>query len=203
MRTRSGDVLKVLETRGLLLEADVDLPSVTTIIAGEPVKGSWWGHAKGRAIYSALSELLDHRDVTSVKLVNGKNTLVHRRLWGAVLGAATSGEAWQSAGLTKGAIALLALVQKEGTVRTDAVKATTAGDLARELERRLLVHGGSVPTDGGSHAKVLRRWDVWTKEASAGDAMPASAAKRALEDALSELGGGKLPWHWAGALPRM
>lgn len=202
MRSRSGDVLKVLEKRGLLLETDADLPSVTTIIAGEPVKGSWWGHAKGRAIYGALSEALDHPDVTSVKLVNGKNTLVHRRLWAAVLGAATSGEPWQSAGLTKGAAALLALVQKEGTVRTDTVKATTAGDLARELERRLLVHGGSEPRDGRSHAKVLRRWDVWVNEAGAGDAMPAGAAKRALEEAILEFGGGKLPWQWMGAMRR-
>jgi hypothetical protein len=199
MRTRSGDVLKVLETRGLLLEADAALPSVTSIIAGEPIKGSWWGHAKGREIYGTLAALLDHRDVTAVKLVNGKNTLVHRRLWPAVLGAATSGEPWQSAGLTKGAAALLALVQKEGTVRTDAVKATTAGELARELERRLLVHGGSVHTDAGAHAKVLRRWDVWTKEAGAGSPLPTAEAKRHLEEAVHELGGGKLPWQWATA----
>ena len=197
-----SDVLKALEARGLLLETDATLPSVSTMIAGEPIKGSWWSHPKGREIYGTLTGLLDHRDVTAVKLVNGKGTLVHRRLWPAILGAATSGEAWQSLGLTKGATALLAVVQRDGTLRTDEVKAKTASELARELERRLLVHGGSLHTDAGAHAKVLRRWDVWTKEAGAGDPLPVEAAKRTLEEAAADLGDAKLPWQWVTSARR-
>jgi ankyrin repeat protein len=38
----------------VLLEHDRELPSVTSIVAGEPISGSWWGHPLGHAIYDLL-----------------------------------------------------------------------------------------------------------------------------------------------------
>ena len=40
-------VERELERIGLLLEHDKELPSVTLLVAGEPIRGSWWGHALG------------------------------------------------------------------------------------------------------------------------------------------------------------
>ncbi|MDA2934727.1 hypothetical protein MYX82_10350, partial [Acidobacteria bacterium AH-259-D05] len=43
-------VFKQLQTWGLLLESDAILPSVSALVAGAPVRGSWWGHPRGDAI---------------------------------------------------------------------------------------------------------------------------------------------------------
>ena len=70
---------------GLLLLSDARYPSLASVIAGAPVRGSWWGHPKGRAIFNASCAL--ERDAEAPKLVNGKVTFVHRRLWPALAGA--------------------------------------------------------------------------------------------------------------------
>ncbi len=175
-------VLAELKRIGLLLEADNELPSVTRLVAGGPIQGSWWGHPKGSTIFNLLGELDDHRDVAFAKLVNGKRTLVHRALWPALLGAALSGEAWQTKALSKAAAALLKRVRTSGLLQT-------TGDAARELEARLLAHGTSVHTPTGDHAKALQTWERWAtaRKVKAGDRQP-------LEAAVARLGGGRLPW---------
>lgn len=67
------------------------LPSVAQAVAGEPMVGSWWAHAKGRAIFQALSEIDDSDDVRCFKLVDGKITFVHRRVWPALVRLANDG----------------------------------------------------------------------------------------------------------------
>ena len=64
------------------------LPNVAELVAGEPIKGSWWGHPKGHEIFDALGELDNSPDVVRLRLVNGKVTLVHRRMWPALVRAA-------------------------------------------------------------------------------------------------------------------
>jgi len=187
-------LLAELERRGLLLESDPRRPSVAGLVAGERIRGSWWGHARGHEIYALLQRLADHPDVLVVRLVSGKVTLVHRRLWPAVLGAAKSGEPWQTEGLPASASALAARVRQEGTVRTDRLRRKNAGEIARELERRLLLHGESVHTESGAHAKVLETWERWAKRAQAGRRLPLPEAKRRLEEAVEASGGGDLPW---------
>jgi hypothetical protein len=61
------------------------VPSVAETIAGSPIRGSWWAHEKGREIFRALSEIADSRDVLCFRLVGGKLTFVHRRLWPALV----------------------------------------------------------------------------------------------------------------------
>jgi len=58
--------------------------------AGEPIRGSWWGHPAGHAIFDALNSLTESPDVVRTRLVNGKVTLVHRRLWPALARLADS-----------------------------------------------------------------------------------------------------------------
>jgi hypothetical protein len=55
------------------------------MIAGEPIRGSWWGHPAGHAIFAALNSLAESPDVVRTRLLNGKVTLVHRRLWPALV----------------------------------------------------------------------------------------------------------------------
>jgi hypothetical protein len=42
--------LKRLEADGLLLLSDSKLPSLVRLVAGKPVKGSWWAHPRGKKI---------------------------------------------------------------------------------------------------------------------------------------------------------
>jgi hypothetical protein len=83
------DVMATLIDEGVLLEsARGPLPNVAELVAGEPIKGSWWGHARGHQIYAELNALDDSPDVVRMRLVNGKVTLVHRRVWPALVRAA-------------------------------------------------------------------------------------------------------------------
>src|SRR4029453_12076541 len=60
-------------------------PSRAEGLAGEPIRGSWWGHPKGHAIFRAAEAVSDSPDVLVCKLVEGKVTYVHRRLWPALV----------------------------------------------------------------------------------------------------------------------
>jgi hypothetical protein len=80
------DVKALLAERGMLLEsARGPIPNVAELIAGEPISGSWWAHVDSHAIFEAINEMADSPDVVRLRLVNGKVTLVHRRLWPALV----------------------------------------------------------------------------------------------------------------------
>jgi len=68
----------------VLVSAKGPAPNLVEAIAGEPIRGSWWGHPKGKLIFSILGEVTDSPDVLVCRLVGGKLTLVHRRLWPAL-----------------------------------------------------------------------------------------------------------------------
>src|SRR5262249_30820722 len=53
--------------------------------AGEQIRGSWWAHAKGHAIFRALGRVEESPDILCCKLLQGKVTFVHRRLWPALV----------------------------------------------------------------------------------------------------------------------
>jgi hypothetical protein len=74
------DVFEEVREHGLLLESDRKLQSVSGLVLGTSIKGSWWGHPKGRAIWRITEQLADHPDLMVLKLVGGKVTYVHRRL---------------------------------------------------------------------------------------------------------------------------
>jgi hypothetical protein len=76
----------------VLASARGPVPCVAEAVADEPIVGSWWAHPKGQAIFAALSEIDDSVDVRCFKLVDGKVTFVHRRLWPAVARLAREGE---------------------------------------------------------------------------------------------------------------
>src|SRR5262245_40355677 len=96
-------VVRELERIGLLLLHDKRLPSVSLLVAGEPVAGSWWSHPRGAEIFRVSEAIDDREDVVAVKLVARKVTFVHRPLWGALIGVGKSGEPWQTKALSSGA----------------------------------------------------------------------------------------------------
>ena len=78
--------MTALIKHGMLLQsAHGPLPNVAEMIAGEPIRGSWWNHPASRSIFDALNLLAESPDVVRMRLVNGKVTLVHRRLWPALV----------------------------------------------------------------------------------------------------------------------
>ena len=80
------DPLAFVKEHGVVLaSARGPVPSLAEAVAGAPIKGSWWAHAKGHAIFAALEVVSDSDDVRCFKLVDGKVTFVHRRLWPALV----------------------------------------------------------------------------------------------------------------------
>ena len=187
----TSSTCEILEDRGLLLASDPVLPSVAALVAGAPVNGSWWSHPKGREIFRVLRELEDDADVAFVKLVAGKVTLVHRRLWSALYAAAASREAWQLENLSAAAKSLLSRVEKEGRLAPGKADSKAA----RELEARLLVLSAEVHTETGAHVRVLESWKSWAKRVKlAKVSLSAAAGKGRLEEALGKASG-MLPWR--------
>ncbi len=192
-------LLSALEEHGLLLESDALLPSVAALVTGAPVKGSWWSHPKGRAIFAACGLLADDPDVLITKLVDGKVTYVHRRLWAPTLAVARAREPWQTRGLTPKARSLLRRVEAEGSIRAD--RAGAKGRDAAELEQRLLVHSQSVHTETGAHQRMLETWEHWARGAKfRAREMDPGVARALLEEALASLNErtgarARLPWE--------
>lgn len=69
----------------VLVSAKGPAPRLTEAIAGEPITGSWWSHPKGRQIFAVLAAVTDSGEVLACRLIDGKLTLVHRRLWPALV----------------------------------------------------------------------------------------------------------------------
>jgi hypothetical protein len=80
------DVLAVLREHGMLLaSAKGPIPNVAELVAEEPISGSWWAHERSHEIFGVLNELADSPDVVRLRLIGNKITLVHRRLWPALV----------------------------------------------------------------------------------------------------------------------
>jgi hypothetical protein len=61
------------------------VPSLANTIAGETIRGSWWGHRKGREIFSAARAVCESPEVLVCKVIDNKVTYVHRRVWPALV----------------------------------------------------------------------------------------------------------------------
>ena len=81
----SGAVAFVRRHGVVLQSAKGPAPSLAEWITGEPIRGSWWGHTKGRLIYQASQNLLRSPAILVSRLLDGRVTYVHRRLWPALV----------------------------------------------------------------------------------------------------------------------
>ena len=71
---------------GIAVEsARAGVPSLAQVIAGKPLRGSWWAHPKGNEIFLLSRTIRSSHDVLVRRLVDGKITYIHRRLWPALV----------------------------------------------------------------------------------------------------------------------
>jgi hypothetical protein len=86
MSPSPSDALAFVRRQGIVLQsAHGRVPSLAEFVAGERIRGSWWGHAKGHAIFAAAEHVIDSGEALVCRLVDGKITYVHRRLWPALI----------------------------------------------------------------------------------------------------------------------
>ena len=78
--------LAFVKRHGVVLQAARGpVPSLAEAIAGGPIRGSWWGHSKGHEIFQTAEAICETPEVLVCKLVDGKVTYIHRRLWPALV----------------------------------------------------------------------------------------------------------------------
>src|SRR5262245_53227262 len=84
MTTRQA--LAFVRQYGVVLEsAQGPVPSLAEAIAGAPIHGSWWSHPSSHLIFEVTRFVRDCEEVLVCRVVEGKVTLVHRRLWPALV----------------------------------------------------------------------------------------------------------------------
>jgi hypothetical protein len=78
--------LRFVESHGIVLEsARGPVPNLAEAIAGEQIRGSWRGRPKGNLIYMLTTEVRSSGDVLVCRLIDGKVTFVHHRIWPAIV----------------------------------------------------------------------------------------------------------------------
>jgi hypothetical protein len=81
--------LTFVRKHGVVLEAaSGQVPSLAEAITGGPIRGSWWVHPRSREIWEITRAVRDSEEVLVCRLVAGKITFVHARLWPALVRAA-------------------------------------------------------------------------------------------------------------------
>ena len=198
-------VLLNLQANGFLLESDPKLPSVCSLIAGTALRGSWWSDPLAQTIFQVNERLEDHPDVLITKLVSGKVTFVHRKIWAEVVTIGRSRESWQLKNLPVPVLSLLKRVDSANSITSADIEwpqetKMKLGDAARVLEKRLLVVGTQFHSESGAHEKLLETWEHWMKRRKfKPKKISVSAAMKRLEVSLHTLndkfgGSAALPW---------
>jgi hypothetical protein len=183
-----------LDAHGLLPQHDGELVCATSIIAGRHIHGSWWGDPAGGLIFDVLTTIED--EVASVKILDGKVTLVHRRLFPALAAIGLAARA----DLRRDAAHLLVRVKKEGYLRTDDVELPSGsrkpGAVANELEKHMLVYSRQEHTESGHHARQLLTWEKFLREHGIEETPDEREARRLFDAAADGIGAlERLPWN--------
>jgi len=69
----------------VLVSAKGPVTRLTEAIVNEQINGSWWAHPRSRDIFAILQIVANSKDVLVCRLVNGRVTFIHRRLWPALV----------------------------------------------------------------------------------------------------------------------
>ena len=80
------DAVAFVAEHGVVLEsARGAVPSLAAKVAGEAIRGSYWAHPNSNEIFLCSRAIRNSTDVLVCRLVGGKVTYVHRRLWPALV----------------------------------------------------------------------------------------------------------------------
>jgi hypothetical protein len=80
--------IQFIKKNGVVLaSAKGSVPNLADTIANEKIKGSWWGHPKSHQIFFILEAVADSDQILVCRLIKGKRTFVHCRLWPALVRA--------------------------------------------------------------------------------------------------------------------
>ena len=200
------DSLSALRELGLMLETDRAFPSLVALMAGGPVKGTWWAHPLANEIYMTGMRLMDLPEVMFIRLLSGKMTYVHQRLWPALYAIASARDPWQLESLPPTAKSMLKMLDRREVLRMDEIRSSRSakelGADARLLEARLLAFGGDIHTDSGAHVKRIETWETWANRVGfSTEKIPSTeTARRELEQIVSNLNkthdaAATLPWQ--------
>jgi len=158
--TNLDDAAAFLEQMGLLLQSPHPyLPSLFGAAQGQPAKpgaggfGQWPAHA-----WSWAGELAERDDVLLTKVLLGKRTLVHRRLWPALDAAVRERQPEDTAER-----AVLDVLAEHDAVRTDQLRYPGQEERAGKralgrLEALGLVTCRPVLVDAHRHVALARAW---------------------------------------------
>lgn len=184
------DAAEFLEEMGLLLQTPHPyLPSLFGAAQGKPAKpgvagfGQWPAHA-----WSWAGELAEREDVLTTKVLLGKRTLVHRRLWKALDSAVRELQP-----LTPDAEAIVTALRARKSVRSDELPnlAGFEGTLAKkryhramtQLEWSGMVICAPALVDQHKHVAIAALWSTRFPQPLAKPRGPADFIKATLEAA--------------------
>ena len=84
--TTADAALAFVQAHGVVLaSAKGPAPRLAEAIVGDPIKGRWWAHPQSHLIFAILTAVTESEQILVCRLVNGRITLVHRRLWPALV----------------------------------------------------------------------------------------------------------------------
>jgi hypothetical protein len=133
----AGQALRFIERHGIVLEAGQGpVPALATEVLGEGSSGSWWAHPRAREFFRLTREVRDEPRILVCKLLAGKITYVHRRLWPA----------------------LVRLSRDIGAARLTAVREVHTANGRHAMQ--LTAFPGWVPSDVRRQARILDREDA-------------------------------------------
>jgi hypothetical protein len=75
-----------VQLHGVVLEsAKGPVPSLVQAIVGGAIKGNWWAHSRGKEIFQVTRAVRDSDQILVCRLIARKVTLVHQRIWPALV----------------------------------------------------------------------------------------------------------------------
>jgi hypothetical protein len=78
--------IQFVKKHGVVLEsAHGPVPNLVEVVAGGRLHGSWWAHPKSQVIFQLTRAVRDSDDILVCRLIHGKITYIHRRLWSALV----------------------------------------------------------------------------------------------------------------------
>ena len=82
-----AEALDFIECHGVVCESARRgaIPSLAEAIAGAAIRGNWWSHPKSREIFALTRSVRASAQVLVCRLIDGKITFVHERLWPALM----------------------------------------------------------------------------------------------------------------------